>query len=601
MHIQQDQGDEAYKAFLKKMSLDSGMPTQDDFNKFSDGRKAIFFQEIVSTPNWFQSKNLCDFACMIDQKFSKAGTEISKQAMKIFQEAKVAYTSKHVFTREKRQGWISLPYDVLRHTVKYLVSCGSGSLFEENNFAFFKVCKTFRSLRNELFQRNTDQVNQALVGDIFARAQYVVEEIPEEFLNQIRIIGSNRSFTRLPFPILCDNENTLKLFPHLQEVYLIDFINSRTGVSITEEVAKRSLRVLKIEARECTQEHVEEILKNSKASLRTFSLCGSSITDATLRYLANNHPQLREITLNPASTHISTVTDKGFEKLAKLKHLESLRLLDSYNHSAINQTFDSVTERSFSPVIQNLQHLELSLKQEEVIERLLPCLAQCERLSTLQLKCFVNSDDANYIDQHIPTIAGISTLTSLHLSFDGRCSQERIEELGKLSRLCQISCIGWGDNSLRLAPLLSKFQHLETLTIRNAECTEEVTKVLQSLPKFRELHLKSLDYSLPDFQKMSENTLLHIRRLLTSCRSIRKIDIESPLFECGTPRECSEGLRQIKIFKDQIRKMMNEFSSLDVQLYFGGESIFVREPIEQPEEMSVTSSVTSQNQNCIIS
>ncbi len=508
-----------------------------------------------------------------------------------------AYANNTVFPKEKKRGWIALPRDILIHTVKYLVSSGFGSLFQENNFAFFKVCRTFRSLRKEIFERNSNQVNQNLVWDIFARAQYRVQNIPKKFfLEGIRAIGSNRSFTRLPFPIRFDREKTLALFPHVREVCLKRDKGDSSQMPITEEeravLAHRSLQVLEIEARGFTQEHLVEVLQNSRNSLRKFSLVGSDVTDTTIRYLANNHPKLKKITLD-SPTEL-TVTDAGFVELAKLKDLTSLHMLDSFNSKEDDETFYDITSKSFLSVVKNLESLAFCVKIQPDIDELLPCLRECRRLATLKLECFVDDHNATYVDEHISTIAGISNLTTLDLSFDGSYTHEKIEELAQLTRLRQFSCIHW-EKDVCLERLLPKFKDLEKVHMFDSQLTDEIATILKRLPKFQELDLCTTD---------NEN---HIEETETRERAYRLITELQPKIltfrECG--KEDLEFLRKYSLSKSvqriavwslpenlirEIRQLQRDFPC--IQLYFNGEPVFAQTYIKEQ--------AAPQNQNCII-
>jgi hypothetical protein len=491
-----------------------------------------------------------------------------------------AYANNTVFPKEKKQGWIALPRDMWRHTVKYLVSSGFGSLFQENNFAFFKVCRTFRSLRKEIFERNSNEVNQNLVWDIFARAQYRVQNIPKKFfLEGIQTIGSNPSFTRLPFPIRSHEEGTLneeeilKLFPHVREVCL-------THVPITQGMQDllscRSLRVLKIEREGFTQEHLVEALKNSKDSLRELSLVGSPVTNATIQYLAEHHPKLKKITLDSPTEF--TVTDAGFGALANLKGLTSLHMLDhSRRHGGI---FYKITPKSFLSVVKNLKSLAFCMEGQSNIGALLPCLRACERLATLKLECFAGPDKS-YMDKHISTIAGISTLTTLDLSFNGRCTQEKIEELARLTRLRQFPCIQYDDSNgkVSLNRLLPHFKDLKRVQMFNSQLTDEVVTILKSLPKFRELDLKICRGTSDKKREAAYSRISKLQpKILTfSCFELARKDLEffrNLLSKSVSVQRINMRMEQPKELIREIRQLQGYFPC--IPLYLNGAPLFAQ-------------------------
>jgi hypothetical protein len=441
-------------------------------------RLALLFQAAVSTPNWPQSKLLLQLAGMLGSVFSKGAVEnYSGQARAVFKEAQAAYDKKEVFIREKRTpSWRNLPKELLTQVGKYLIS--TDSLFQEHNFAFFETCKTFHAQRKEVFQRNTDAVNQRVVSDIFARAQYHIEDIPPGFRKLLSIIGKNPSFTRLPFKVLWDYQDVMKTFPHVDSIC---FSRSQTmlGRFLTDEdilvCSTRAVRVLELHEKSMTHQELVQMLQNSKKSLREIRLYNYQVTDDTIQYLANNHPNLENIIFDSKQR----ITDKGFSELAKLRQLKSLSL-----------NCGTITDQSVLQIVQHCPLEKLVLTSSlSALERLLPCLGQCTQLSSLALALI--EGPLRDVAAYIPLLANISTLKTLRVIT--LHSVENIDALTRLLHLREMDLLF--ASSEQICSLVPHFEHLESLVLDNRQLTSEVVSVLQSCPKFRQLGIRWFNHT----------------------------------------------------------------------------------------------------------
>ena len=487
-----------------------------------------------------------------------------------------------------------LSRDVCVHIAQYVVQTGKGTLFQENNLAFFATCKKFRATRQNAFRGNTQAV-----FDIFMKAKYRVSNIPQNFLQLLQSIAP--SIIALPFKMCCDFQKTLTLFPDLKEVRfskrpaaqtsvsLFERMNKETCLTVTiseEEItllADRTLSVFEIESTNLTHSQLVKALKSSKESLQEIALHGCMITDDTFHYLSENHPHLEKIFFTPSNGNI---TDKGLSALAKLVHLKTLSIFDTISRASQC----NVTEKSVQKIASHcpIESLELHLETCESVDAVLPYLAHFKKLSSLRLICGFSKagqkEQAQSLDPYLSTIANISTLTALELYSDYSFTQERIDELASLTNLREFGCVFFPETRIFSKPprFLSQFAHLQKFMALIGQVTPKICKTLRSLPQFQELELSLVSNLTTSYETEQELinvvekvkprilTLLEsanpsfLRNLLTTCQPLEQLRFVSR----GSGKDNLQNEREI--WRD-VKKTQDDFPH--TQLYCNRELV----------------------------